>query len=274
MKCVKSVWCVPEIGLGTFGIGGDFWRRDDSNDFEWVRALRRGFELGLRLVDTSELYGDGHAEELIKIAASGVEEVLVVSKIHPTTLEPEEVFKRLSRSAERLGRRPWIAMLHWVPAGYTICDVVKVLEAAVARGLADHYGLSNVTHSQLASALTCAKKLQPAAVENRYSLRYRRDELDVLPLAQREGLLYLGYSALERGALALDPLLGSIGRRYEKSAVQIALNWYTKIPNVVPVVKASNARHVEEIAQSIGWEIKEEDWKLIDKQFYIYRLQY
>ncbi|MGC9131411.1 MAG: aldo/keto reductase, partial [Pyrobaculum sp.] len=111
-------------------------------------------------------------------------------------------------------------------------------------------------------------------VENRYSLRYRRDELDVLPLAQREGLLYLGYSALERGALALDPLLGSIGRRYEKSAVQIALNWYTKIPNMVPVVKASNVRHVEEIAQSMGWEIKEENWKLIDKQFYIYRLQY
>lgn len=273
MKCASKAGCVPEIGLGTFGIGGDFWRRDNSRDFEAVKALRRGFELGLRLVDTSELYGEGHAEELIKIASSGIEELLVITKIHPSSLEPGEVYKRLLGSTERLGRRTWMVMLHWVPVGYHICDVVKALESAVAKGLADNFGLSNVTASQVSAALTCTKRMEPVAIENKYSLRYRRDELDVIPLAQREGLLYLGYSPLERGALALDSFLASIGRKYNKSAVQVALNWYVKIPNVVPIVKASSASHVEEIAQSIGWALSEEDWKLIDKQFYIYRFQ-
>ena len=72
-----------------------------------------------------------------------------------------------------------------------ICDVVQPLEAAVAKGLASYYGLSG---RQLEAALTCVRRIEPAVVENHYSLMYRRDEIDVLPLVQRLGLLYLAYS--------------------------------------------------------------------------------
>lgn len=72
-----------------------------------------------------------------------------------------------------------------------IFDVVQPLEAAVAKGLASYYGLSG---RQLEAALTCVRWIEPAVVENHYSLMYRRDEIDVLPLVQRLGLLYLAYS--------------------------------------------------------------------------------
>lgn len=115
-----------------------------------------------------------------------------------------------------------------------ICDVVQSLEAAVAKGLASYYGLSNVSGKQLEVALTCARRIEPAVVENHYSLMYRRDEIDVLPLVQKLGLLYLAYSPLERGLLSLDPYLASVGARYGKSAAQVALNWLISVPNVVP----------------------------------------
>ena len=77
--------------------------------------------------------------------------------------------------------------------------------------MASYYCLSNVSGRQLEAALTCARGIEPAVVENRYSLMYRRDELDELPLVQKLGLLYLAYSPLERGLLS-RPLLG-VGRR-------------------------------------------------------------
>ncbi|MFN3803448.1 MAG: aldo/keto reductase [Pyrobaculum sp.] len=235
--------------------------------------MRRGLELGLRIIDTSELYGAGHTDELVKIAAAEIYNVYVVYKIQPPAAAPEEVTKRAVIAAERLGRRPWILMFHWTPVHVHICDVVKALETAVAKGLAEHYGLSNVTYKQLTAAMTCFKKIAPAAVENRYSLRYRRDELDVLPLTQREGMLYLAYSPLERGLLALDPYLASIGARYNKTAAQVALNWYLAIPNLVPIVKSGSVKHVEENAGALGWALGEKDWKEIDKRFYSYRLE-
>jgi diketogulonate reductase-like aldo/keto reductase len=135
-------------------------------------------------------------------------------------------------------------MNHWIPSD--ICDVVQSLEAA----------------------LTCARRIEPAVVENRYSLMYRRDELDVLPLVQKLGLLYLAYSPLERGLLALDPYLASVGANYGvcgPGGVELA----NPVPNVVPIVR--DLRHVEENAATAGWRLSPQDWEGINKRFIHYR---
>ena len=80
---------------------------------------------------------------------------------------------RLYASRERLKRLPTVVMNHRIPADSDMCDVVQSLEAAVAKGLASYYGLSNVSGRQLEAALTCAGGIEPAVVENRYSLMYR-----------------------------------------------------------------------------------------------------
>ena len=108
-------------------------------------------------------------------------------------------------------------------------------------------------------------------MENIYSLMNRRDEVDVLPVVQREGMFYIAYSPLERGALALDSFLAAVGARYGKTAAQTALNWYTRIPNLVPLVKAGGVKHVEENAGALGWRLSDEDWELINKRYYVYR---
>jgi len=80
---------------------------------------------------------------------------------------------RLYASRERLKRLPTVVMNHRIPADSDMCDVVQSLEAAVAKGLASYYGLSNVSGRQLDAALTCDRGTEPAVVENRYSLMYR-----------------------------------------------------------------------------------------------------
>jgi diketogulonate reductase-like aldo/keto reductase len=269
MKCVRSVGCVSELGVGTFGAGGDFWTERPEEDYLWISALRRAFELGIKVVDTSELYGRGRAEMLVGIASAGFNDLFIVTKVQPPRFTADEVAGRLYASRERLKRFPTVIMNHWVPADSDICDVVKSLEAAVAKGLASYYGLSNVSSRQLEAALTCARRIEPAVVENRYSLMYRKDELDVLPLVQKLGLLYLAYSPLERGLLALDPYLASVGAKYGKTAAQVALNWLISVPNVVPIVRA--LRHVEENAAAAGWRLNPQDWEEINKRFIHYR---
>ncbi|ACB39308.1 aldo/keto reductase [Pyrobaculum neutrophilum] len=270
MRCSKAGMCVTPLGLGTFGVGGDFWTEDRGRDYEAVTALRRGLELGVGLVDTSELYGRGHAEELVGVAAGGLAGVVIITKLQPTSVTLDEVVKRAEASARRLGRRPTAVAIHWVPPNVSVCDVVKVLEAAVEKGAADYYGLTNVTAGMLKTALVCAKKTQPAFVQNRYSLLHRRDEIDVIPLAKREGLIYMAYSPLERGALALDSYLAQVGQRYGKTAAQVALNWYIKA-GIVPIVKAANVEHVEENAGALGWALSDRDWEEINKFYIQYR---
>ncbi len=269
MKCVKSVGCVSELGVGTFGAGGDFWTERTEEDYLWVSALRRALELGIKVVDTSELYGRGRAEMLVGIAGAGFSDLFVVTKIQPPRFTVDEVVKRVYASRERLKRAPAVVMNHWIPADADICEVVQSLEAAVIRGLALYYGLSNVSGRQLESAIVCAKRIEPAVVENHYSLMHRRDELDVLPLVQKLGLLYLAYSPLERGLIAIDPYLASVGAKYGKTAAQVALNWLISVPNVVPVVRA--LRHVEENAAAAGWRLDPQDWEEINKRFIHYR---
>ena len=74
--------CVSELGVGTFGAGGDFWTERPEEDYLWISALRRAFELGIKAVDTSELYGRGKAEMLVGIAGAGFD-LFIVTKVQP-----------------------------------------------------------------------------------------------------------------------------------------------------------------------------------------------
>ncbi|MEM1608075.1 MAG: aldo/keto reductase, partial [Ignisphaera sp.] len=90
---------------------------------------------------------------------------------------------------------------------------------------------------------------------------------DVIPYAQREGLMYMAYTPLERGQLARNAYLENIGRKYGKTAVQVALNWLICIDNVIPIPKAASIEHVKENAGAMGWRLSREDWLEISRVF-------
>ncbi len=83
VKCFNKIGCVSSLGMGTWGIGGGYWLPDYSMDKRWVKALRTGIQLGMTLIDTAEMYGGGHAEEIVGAAIKGFkrEDLFIVSKV-------------------------------------------------------------------------------------------------------------------------------------------------------------------------------------------------
>lgn len=268
-KYVKKIGRVPALGMGTWGIGGGAWSPDYSRDRESVEVLRRGFELGITLVDTAEMYGGGHAEELVGEAVKEFdrEDLFVISKVWPTNASYDSVIRSARASMRRLGSYIDLYLLHWPSESAHICDTIKAFEKLVDEGVIRFYGLSNFSVEGVESARSCSKKYDVVAIENRYSLYHRRDERDVIPYAQREGMMYIAYTPLEKGVVARDDFLREIGARYGRTAVQVALNWMIMIDNVVPIPKASKKEHIEEIAGSLGWRLNEVDWRRISERY-------
>jgi len=120
--------------------------------------------------------------------------------------------------------------------------------------------LSNFNVKGVEEARACLKNTDIAAIQNRFSPTYRRDYTDVIPYAQREGMLYMAYTPIEKGALSGNRLLRRIGEKYGKTPIQVALNWLICIEPVVPIPKASRIEHVEENVGSLGWRLSSGDF--------------
>lgn len=269
VKCVKSIGCVSAVGMGTWGIGGGFWTPDNSRDDEWIDVLKLGVELGMTLIDTAEMYGGGHSEELVGRAIGGFkrDELFIVTKVWPNHARRDDALNAAEASARRLGTYIDLLLLHWPSDAAPICETVRAFEDAIDRGIARHWGLSNFDVRGIEEARACAKKYDVAAVENHFSLLHRADESTVIPYAEREGILYLAYTPLEKGALARDQFLAEVGRKYGKTPAQVALNWYIGLGTVVPIPKAGSRQHAQENAGAMGWRLAEEDWKAVAERF-------
>jgi len=260
---------VSAIAFGTWRIGGGYWREDRSKDKEWIHCIRRGIELGITTIDTAEMYGGGHAEELVGEAIKGFprDELFIVTKLWPSHSSYDDAIKSAKNSSKRLGTYIDLYLLHFPPSKSKLCEVMNAFEKLVDEGVIRYFGLSNFDVNGIRDAMECLKKYEIVAIQNHYSLLHREDEQDVIPFTKSKGMLYMAYTPLENGVLANNNFLAEVGRKYNKTAVQVALNWYVKIDNVVPIVKASKVEHVEENAGGMGWRMSDEDWIRISEHF-------
>jgi len=94
---------IPVVGLGTWGIGGEMGP-DSSGDEVGVQALRLGLDLEMKFIDTAEMYGAGHSEEVVARALEGRHDrVFVASKVSPRHFAYDDVLAAAKRSLKRLG---------------------------------------------------------------------------------------------------------------------------------------------------------------------------
>lgn len=136
---------VPALGQGT-------WRMGENADLhrQEVSALRQGLDLGLTLIDTAEMYGEGRAEELVGEAIAGRrDEVFLVSKFYPKNATEAGVPLACERSLKRLGTDVIdLYLLHWrgqVP----LIETVMALEKLRDEGKIRHWGVSNLDTSDM-----------------------------------------------------------------------------------------------------------------------------
>ncbi len=252
---------VPAIGMGSSGIGGNTYR-DTAGDSEAIRALRRGIELGMYLIDTAEMYGSGHSEEVIgeAIKPFSREQVFIVSKVLPENLHYADVIKAAEKSLKRL-QTDWIDLylIHIPNPRIPLRETIEAMEELVKRGSVRFIGVSNFNVSQMEEARSYLSKNEIAVNQVKYSLIDRDIERDVLPYCAQQQITVMAYQPLAGGRLPKSEFLREFDQGRSKAAAQVALNWLITKEKVIAIPKAVDMGHLEENAGAMGWRLSEDD---------------
>ena len=252
---------VPAVGIGTWEMGGGI-SPDTSGDAGCVRALRKAIELEMTLIDTAEKYADGHAEELVGEAIQPFprEQLFVVSKVWPDHLKYDEVLKAVERSLKRLRiDRLDLYLIHHPNPDVPLKETVAAMEKLVEQGMTRFIGVSNFNVSQMEEARSCLSKNEIVVNQLPYNLLDREIEKETLPYCQKNQITVMAYWPLAKGRLAGNKYLNEIGKKYGKTAAQVAINWLIAREGVLAIPKAVKIEHLEQNAGAAGWRLSDED---------------
>ena len=255
---------LPRLGLGTWNVG-------DSADAaaREIEALRLGHELGMTLVDTAEMYGNGASERLVGDAiASYRDEVTLVTKVLPSHASRAGIERACAGSLKRLGTdRIDLYLLHW-RGGEQLDEVVETFERLCEKGDILSWGVSNFDTDDMGELAGITDGENCAANQVLYNPGARGIDWDLIPYCEEHAIPVMAYSPVGQGGTLLrNRALGEIGARHGASAAVVALAWALRHPGVVVIPKASDPAHVRENAAAGALELDEEDLARIDRAF-------
>ena len=231
---------VAAIGQGTWHMGERSARKDAE-----VAALRLGLDLGLDLIDTAEMYGEGGAEQVVGAAIVGRrDQVVLVSKLYPHNATRQGTIAACERSLRRLGTdRLDVYLLHW-RGGVPLAETVAAMERLVETGKIRHYGVSNFDAADMADWVAAGGRA--ATNQVLYNLGRRGIEWDLLPWCRDRGVSVMAYSPVEQGDLASHKVLMSLAAEAGVSAAALALAWTLRLGSVVAIPKAVQPDHIRQ----------------------------
>jgi Aldo/keto reductases, related to diketogulonate reductase len=259
---------VPVLGQGTWGMGEDSASRQAE-----IAALRLGLDLGMTLIDTAEMYGQGGSEELLAAAIAGRRaEAFLVSKVYPHNATRRGAVEACERSMQRLKTDYLdLYLLHW--RGSTpLAQTLEAFQSLKRAGKIRDYGVSNFDQSDMkeASALPGGDEIVTNQVL--YNLMRRGIEWDLLPWCRERDISIMAYSPLEhspseqRGMLD-HPQLKLVASRHGATPAQVALAWLLRQEGIVVISKASNTAHVRENYAALALMLTDEDLRELDRAF-------
>ena len=254
---------VPALGQGTWEIGDDAARRDAEQ-----AALARGIDLGMTLIDTAELYGDGRAERLVgEVIAGRRDEVFLVSKVKPENASEMKMMLACEKSLERLGvDRIDLYLLHW-EGRIPLEETVDAFQELVDEGMIARWGVSNLDLRTMERLVDIDGGNDCAANQLLYNLGSRGVEFDLLPWMQARDMPMMAYSPLGRGGLLEHPLIVDIADRHNAFPAQVALAAVLRHDGVIAIPKASSVEHVEANADALDIQFDAEDLERLDQAF-------
>ncbi|HYZ34053.1 MAG TPA: aldo/keto reductase [Crenalkalicoccus sp.] len=252
---------VPALGQGTWHMGERAARRAEE-----LAALRLGLDLGLTLIDTAEMYGEGRAEELVGEAIAGRrDEVFLVSKVYPHNAGGARLRAACEGSLRRLRVETLdLYLLHW-RGSIPLADTVEGFERLRSAGLIRRWGVSNLDVDDL-------EELGPALQECMtdqvlYNLEARGIEFDLLPFCRRRGMPIMAYSPIGQGGLLRHRAVLEVAARHDATPAQVAIAWTLRAPGVISIPKAGTPAHVQENAEARRLRLMEQDLETLDAAF-------
>ena len=258
---------IPVIGQGTWGLGGGM-TADYSNDVMALNVIRTAIELGYTHIDTAEMYGGGHTEELVGqvIADFNREDLFITSKAWKLTMNHVDVLTALEGSLKRLGTDYLdLYLIHRPNRDIPLRETFRALNILVEQGKVRYLGVSNFNREQLMRAQShCDISLATNQVP--YHLHDRSYVVNgVLKYCQDNNILLTAYSPIDRGYLVDDPTVKEIALKYNATPSQVAINWLIRQPKVIALPMSTKGEHLEENMGALELELSASDVALLDQ---------
>lgn len=253
---------VPILGLGTWRMGENRGRAKDE-----VAALREGLDLGITLIDTAEMYGDGGAERIVAEAVAGRrDEIFIVSKVLPSNASRRGTITACERSLRNLGTdRIDLYLLHW-RGGAPLHETVEAFLELQRQSKIRHWGVSNFDLSDMAELIALPGGDAVATNQVLYNLARRGIEFDLLPWQRRHGIPVMAYSPIDQGGRLLrQSALKEIAERHGATPAQVALAWLAAQPGVAaPIASATSVAQTEELLGAMRLVLTKEQLARLD----------
>ena len=255
---------LPVLGQGTWQLGD---RRDRRR--QEIATLRLGIDLGLTLIDTAEMYGNGASEELVAEAIAGRrDEVFLVTKVLPGNAASR---KKIIASCEASLRRLRVEnvdlyLLHW-RSGENLPVVVETFNELVEAGRIRRWGVSNFDVDDLDELRALDGGNRCASNQVLYNVSRRGIEFDLLPVVRERRLNVMAYTPIEQGAILGNVALQEIAARHGATPAQVALAWVIRQGDVLAIPRTGSPDHVRENAAAASLRLTAEDLREIDAAF-------
>jgi diketogulonate reductase-like aldo/keto reductase len=233
-----------------------------------VAALRAGVALGMTLIDTAEMYGEGAAEKLIGQALSAERDRLfLVSKVYPHNAGRKAAIAACERSLKRLRTDHLdLYLLHWRGA-IPLQQTVDAFEALRRDGRIRAWGVSNFGHDDMREVATLRGGGECSVNQVLYNLECRGIEWDLLPYCRRKRIVVMAYSPLGQGRLLRRRELSRIARSAQVTPGQLALSWTLSQPGVIAIPKSASEAHVRENARAAELQLDDDVLRELDAAF-------
>ena len=260
LPCGESV---PALGQGTWNIGDEPAKRKDEID-----ALQRGIDLGLTLIDTAEMYGDGRSESLVGEAIAGRrDEVFLVSKVYPHNASRKAMPRSCEASLRRLGVETIdLYLLHW-EGSVPIAETVQTFEALQRQGKIRHWGVSNLDADAMQALWQVPGGQAVQTDQILYNLSRRGSEWGLVPWLRERRIALMAYSPIEQGRLLRQRGLVEFARKRAMTPAQAALAWLLAQDGVIAIPKTGQRSRLEENAGALVHPLSPDDLRELDRLF-------
>ena len=254
---------IPVLGQGTWRMGEDSSQKEAE-----IAALCLGLDMGMTLIDTAEMYGEGGAEEVVGEAIKNRrEEVYLVSKVYPHNASRKGTVAACERSLKRL-KTDFIDLylLHW-RSSIPLSETLEAFESLKGAGKIRNYGVSNFDADDMKKAINLPNGKQIVTNQVLYNLARRGIEWDLLPWSRQRNIPIMAYSPIEQKGISNNSVLKAVASRHNATPALIGLAWLLQQQEIIAIPKASNPEHVKENSTALNIELTQEDLSELDKAF-------
>ncbi|WP_422538496.1 aldo/keto reductase [Bartonella apihabitans] len=254
---------VPALGQGTWGMGEGISPEDIEAD-----SLRAGLDLGLKLIDTAEMYGNGGSERVVGKALVGRrDDAFVVSKVLPSHASRKGTIEACERSLKNLKiEKIDLYLLHW-QSSVPLSETVEALEKLVTQGKIGAWGVSNFDTVLMENLAQIAAKGHIATNQILYNLSRRGPEFDLIPWCEDHNIPVMAYAPIEQGRIMKDRDLLELARKLNVAPSVLALAWVIRNPLMIAIPKTSSIKHLHENAKALALTLDHDVLRALDKIF-------